>query len=305
MVESRNRTVELSIIIVNYNGKNYLSRCLKSIYQFPPSQKFEIIVVDNNSNDSSQKMVRKSFPEVKLICNKENLGFTRANNKGIQLSQGKFILFLNNDTRILAHSLDILLHEIKKRPEIGVIAPALLNEDYSYQLSYGLRPNLKNEFWQKYFANLFFKSIIKKKGDNWEKEVDWVSGACFLTTRDILDKVNLLDERFFLYFDDPDLCTQIKKLGKKIFYFPKAKIFHYLGKSRDVVPQKHALEYRKSQLYFYQKHCAKIEFNLLKFYLVIKFGLLFLLSKIFPFFGKAKIASEIYLKILQVVTEKK
>lgn len=303
MGNQKAQAVELSIIIVNFNGRNYLHKCLESIYQFPPNKTFEVIVVDNNSTDGSQEMVYQQFSQVKLIANKENVGFARANNQGIQLSRAKFILFLNNDTRILAHSLNLLLREIKKRPEIGAIAPALLNEDYSYQLSYGSHPNFKNELWQKYMANFSFKWKIKKKEDDWEKEDDWVSGACFLAPRDILDKVNFFDENFFLYFEDADLCARIRKLGKRILYFPKAKILHYLGKSKDNISQKIALEYRKSHLYFYQKHCGKIEFNLLKFYLVIKFGLLFLFGKIFPFLRKND--SEIYLKILKVIMEKK
>jgi len=301
MHEEKNNKIELSIVILNYNGKNYLFKCLRSIYQFPPKVNFEIIVVDNNSNDGSQEMVRKNFTDVKLICNKENLGFTRANNIGIKSSRGEFILLLNNDTRVLTESIDILLNKIKTNSNIGVVAPALLNEDFSYQLSYGLHPNFKNEFFQKFFMKIHFKSILRKKGDNWEKEVDWVSGACLLTTKEILKSVNYFDENFFLYFDDSDLCARIRNSGKKIIYFPKAKIIHYLGKSKEVVPLTHLLEYRKSQLYFYKKHNPKIEFILLKSYLYIKFFILFILSKILK--KKLKYNCEVYSKILKLIRE--
>ncbi len=301
MYKRKSDKIELSIIILNYNGKNYLFKCLRSIYQFPPNRKFEIIVVDNNSNDGSQEMVRKNFPQVKLICNRENLGFTRANNIGIKFSRGEFILLLNNDTRVLAQSLDILLNEIKSHPEIGVIAPALLNEDFSYQLSYGLHPNLKNEFLQKFFLKILFKLRLRKKGDNWKKEVDWVSGACLLTTKEVLHYTNYFDEEFFLYFDDSDLCARIRKLGKKIVYFPKAKIVHYLGKSKEIIPLKHLIEYRKSQLYFYKKHNSKIEFILLKLYLSFKFLVFFILSKILR--KKLKYDPEIYQKIFKLIKE--
>ncbi|MCP2518862.1 glycosyltransferase family 2 protein [Candidatus Aminicenantes bacterium AC-335-A11] len=301
MSENKKSKIELSIIIVNYNGKNYLFKCLRSIYQFPPKVSYEIIVVDNNSDDGSQEMVRKNFPEVKLVCNKENLGFTRANNIGIKSSKGEFILFLNNDTRILKESIDLLLNKIKTNPDIGVVAPALLNEDFSYQLSYGAHPNLKNEFFQKYFMKLYFKFTLKRKKDDWEKRVDWVSGACFLTRREILESVNYFDENFFLYFDDSDLCARIRKLGKKIIYYPKSKIVHYLGKSKEIIPLKHLIEYRKSQLYFYRKHNSRFEFYVLKLYLQLKFLFILNLSKILK--NRLKYNSEVYLKIFRLIRE--
>jgi hypothetical protein len=196
-----------------------------------------------------------------------------------------------------------LLKKINEDPRIGIVAPALLNEDFSYQLSYGLHPNLKNEFLQKYLLKILFKLKFKRKKDNWEKEVDWVSGACFLTKKEVLEEVNFFDENYFLYFDDSDLCERIRKSGKRIIYYPKAKIIHYLGKSKEIIPLKHLIEYRKSQLYFYKKHRSKIEFKLLRVYLLMKFATVCLFCKFFPFNNKIKRSNETYSKVLRVILE--
>lgn len=265
--------IDLSVIIVSYNAKDYLLNCLKSI-----DLNCEIIIVDNASSDKSADEIKKTFPQVKIIENKENLGFAAANNQGIKESKGRYILLLNPDTKILDNALSKMIAWMNKNPKVTVSTCRLLNKDRSIQPTGGYFPILPKLFaWQ-----FFLDDIIpinsyhpKPKFYDQEKELDWVTGAFFLFRREIVDKVGLLDEKFFMYAEELEYCFRIKKAGFKIFFTPLASIIHYGFKSssREIA----IISEYKSLVYFYKKHFPKQVFlarAILKFGALIRSGII-------------------------------
>ncbi len=232
--------MDLSITIVNYNTKEFLRSCLKSIYDTVKKIKFEICVVDNASNDGSAEMVESDFPQVKLLKNKENFYFAKANNQAIEISAGRHILVLNPDIIAYPEAIENMVTFMDKNNEIGAIGAKLLNPDGSIQISgyYCKFPS----FFQVLFFYTALRHISKKfsllanrfyQHPHTDKpcEVDQPPGACLMVKRSAFDTIGLFDENFPLFFNDVDLCYRIKKAGWKIFYYPKAVMIHYGGAS--------------------------------------------------------------------------
>jgi len=267
---------EVSIILVNYNAKLHLQECLLSLEKNAQDTDYEVIVVDNNSSDGSQELIEKSYPQAKLIRNRENIGFARANNQGLRESKGEFVLFLNPDTVIHPKALERLLEEMKGDRLVGAVGPALLSDRNVYQISFGGRVNFLQELLRKYLLNSYLKFKLKIRQP--KQEVRWLSGACLLIRKDILEDSGLFDESYFLYFEDIDLCFRIKEKGFKLIYLPQARVFHRGGAS--TLPKKlfSRYEYRRSQLYFYRKHNSFLSYCFLRLYLWLNFSFQFLLS---------------------------
>jgi len=232
---------------------------------------FEVIVVDNQSSDGSPEWVRRNFPRVRLITNTENVGFARGNNQGIRESRGKYILLLNTDTILQPKAVQYLLEELKSNRRIGGVGPALLSEKDSIQVSFGTKVSFFREVFQKLALNPYYRWGLKKGGD--KREVGWLSAACLLTRRDVLDEVGFFDEQFFLYFEDIDLCVRIREKGYVLEYLPRARIYHVGGASTEGLKLFGRYFYRKSQLYFYQKHNSRTALTLLRLYLWVNFNL--------------------------------
>jgi len=259
--------IVLSIVIVNYNAKNYLEKCVKSVYLDSSINQadFEVIIVDNGSVDGSAEMVEKKFPDVKLIKNSKNEGFIKANNKGIRESKGRYILSLNNDTIVLPGALHAMVYFMDTHPEAGACGPKVLNSDGTIQhqckrgfptissaLSYFL--GLHKLFPKSKFFGHYLMTYLNPDEVN---EVDSLSGACMMVRREVVDQVGLLDEKFFMYGDDLDWCYRIKKAGWKVYYVPQAQIIHYGGKSSQKVPYRGILWFYRAAHIFYKKHYAK------------------------------------------------
>jgi len=257
----------LSIILVSYKTREVIEECLKSIYKNPPAFPFEVIIVDNASFDGTVELIKKDFPNVHLIENNTNRGFPAANNQGIEISRGNFILLLNSDVVVLPGSIDKMIKFMKEHSDVGAIGPKLLNSDGSFQISAWLFPNVITEVIRKivniFARNINFRNFMERLYTR-EKKVDWVSGACLMIRREVVDKIGGLDENFFLYFEDVDWCYRICKAGWKIYYFPLAMMIHFLGKSMNQNKTRSFLEYRRSQLYFYKKHGKTISFFFFK-----------------------------------------
>ena len=232
--------MDLSIVIVNYNTKEFLKGCLKSIYDTVKSIEFEIYVVDNASIDGSAQMVEDAFPTVKLIKNRENLGFARANNQAIEISKGRHVLLLNPD--IIAHpkAMENMVEFLDKNSETGAIGARLLNPDGSIQIS-GYYCKFPSFFQVLFFytalRHIALKSSFLKK-EFWQHldtdkacEVDQPPGACLMVKRTVIDQVGFIDENFPLFFNDVDWCYRIKRGGWKIFYYPNAEMTHFGGRS--------------------------------------------------------------------------
>jgi len=223
--------MEPSIVIVNYNTKDFLKQCLRLIISH------EVIVVDNGSTNGSVEMMREEYSQLKLIVNKKNLGFAKAVNQGIRASQGEYILVLNSDIEVKGNALEKMTEFVKKHPEVGVVGGRLVNPDGRIQGSCFHRLTLINaikEFWLG--QKRAFEKYAPKTGK--PTEIDAVVGACMLIPRKVINKVGYFDERYFLYFEDLDYCRRVKKVGFKIFYLPDAEFIHHHGASAKKIPQK-------------------------------------------------------------------
>lgn len=246
-----------SIIIVNFNTKSLTKNCLDSIFFNCLESDFEIIAVDNNSQDGSIEMLKKDFGDkIKLIANSKNIGFGSANNQAAKIAQGEYLFFLNSDTVVKSDILSPIKQFLSNNKEVGIISPKLLLEDGSEQeRAYGEFPNLFNVVAEK-FKNQKIEEIKPF-------EVDWVSGAALIIRKDIFCEINGFDEKFFMYFEDIDLCKRVKDLGFKAVVYPAAPIAHLCGKSIKKF-NKRKEYYYKSQDYFYKKHYGKLKMNLMK-----------------------------------------
>jgi len=231
--------VDLSIIIVNYNVKDYLENALLSISKAVKKLNVELYVVDNASEDGSSALIRQKFPEVNLIENAVNLGFSKANNKALRLCKGKYIVLLNPDTIVQEDTFEKLIKFLKDTKDAGMVGCKVLNPDGSLQLA--CRRSFPTPFAA--FARLIGFSKLFPKSRIWGKynltfldpdeitEVDAVSGSFMMIKKEVLDKAGYLDESYFLYGEDLDWCYRIKNAGFKIYYYPHTSIIHFKGES--------------------------------------------------------------------------
>ncbi|MEO6694256.1 MAG: glycosyltransferase family 2 protein [Ignavibacteria bacterium] len=231
---------ELSIIIVTWNSESEIIECLNSIHQNTDDLKYEIIIVDNNSSDKTCQVIenfsKQKFPEVKLISNKENTGFTRGCNTGIDSASGKNILLLNPDTKILPFALVNLLLKLNSEDNIAAVAPQLLNDNDSIQRSCRTFPRYYDMFCELSLLSLFFpysRTFARWKmyyfSHNEEAVVDQPMAATLLIKKDKLAEIGNFDERFKMFFNDVDLCKRIYNHGYKIIFYPDAKVYHQKG----------------------------------------------------------------------------
>ena len=242
--------MDLSVIIVNYNTKNLIKNCLKSIFQALDGLRYEIIIIDNASTDGSAKLIKKRFPDVCLIKNKKNSGFARACNQGAKIARGKILFFLNPDSQVRNKIFSKVFNFLRENPRVAIVSPLILSSDYSVQpFSFGKETG----FFQT-IKNKFNKKSLKTNNYPGESlEVDWVSGAALTIRRDIFEKIGGFDEKFFMYFEDRDLCWRVRNLGYKIVILANAKIVHLGGRSLVSHKTRKRLYYQ-SQNYYWQKH---------------------------------------------------
>ena len=271
--------MELSVIIVNWNTKKLLEDCLKSIFKYTKGVSFEIIVVDNGSRDGSPKMVKNKFPQVKLIPNKENLGFTKANNQGIKIAKGKYILLLNSDAYLIENSFKKLVEEADSLKNLGALGPLLLNEDRTIQQSVGFFPHLPQVFfWMSFIDDLPAGTLLSPyhvDHDSFYKKdhaIDWVTAAAIMVTREAIEKAGILDEKIFMYTEEVEWCYRIKKANFFNYYSPCTKIVHIGRGSSQKIPTRALVGEYKGIVYFYQKHKGKFSLQIVR--LLLKIGAL-------------------------------
>lgn len=239
---------DLSIIVVSYNTKKLTVECIKSVIEHTKEINYEILVIDNASSDESVKELKRLAAQkklIKLIRNKKNLGFSKANNQGIKSASGKYLLFLNSDTLVTDNILGSMVKWVDDNPEVGIVSCSLKYKDGSLQGTGGYFPTLIRVFsWMliqdfplvdkfiKPFHPMKEKSI--KKANSFyqeEKELDWVTGAFMFTRRKVVDQIKGFDEEYFMYTEEVDLCYRAKQKGWKVWYKPQWSILHYGGAS--------------------------------------------------------------------------
>jgi len=259
--------LELSIIIVSYNTKELLRNCINSIIRNTHNVDYEIMVVDNASSDGSVEMLRKEFPQVNIIANKENLGFAKANNQGIRVAKGENILLLNSDTIVLNNCLHKILEFIKYRPDAGVIGCKVLNQDRTLHMSCYHDNNFLTEliFFTKDIIKGFWDPIsFYRKMQYWNhnriRKVDFICGCFFWVRRKVFDKVGLLDENIFMYYEDAEFCRRVRlNSNYKVFYYPYSQILHLKGASSKHENVKIQNYYSSFRYYFNKYHGKYVE----------------------------------------------
>ena len=258
-----NNMLIISIVIVNWNSKKFLAKCLDFL-KANTNSKFdlEIIVVDNNSSDDSVSMIKERYKEVKLIENKENLGFARANNQAIKRATGDYILLLNPDTEIYPDSINTMAAFLEKNHRTAMVGPKIFNTDGTVQYECARHfPTPLSEFavettlYKRFPKSRFFGSYLMTywNHDNL-RPVDCISGACMLIKTDVIREIQMFDESYFMYGEDVDLCMKIKRHGYDIWFLPEAKIIHHWGKSSEQLPLQMSIIARESMLLYFRKN---------------------------------------------------
>ena len=253
--------MKLSIIIVSWNVCDELLDCLRSLEEKPPSHAFEIIVVDNASKDNTVARVKTDFPDVTLVMNTENRGFAAANNEGIRRAQGQYILILNPDTIVHPQSLDVLVNFMDENNDVGACGPELLNRDGTTQQSVRRFPTFRGALYRHTVFGSFgiFKSqynhwVMKDVKHNIQIDVDQIMGAALMIRKSLIEQIGSMDESFFMYYEEVDLCYRMKRAGWRITYVPEVQITHLGGSSARQISVGKRLMAMTSLLWFFKKH---------------------------------------------------
>jgi hypothetical protein len=264
--------MELSVIIVNWNTRNLLCKCLDSLNQVVKKIEMEIFVVDNGSVDGSGEAIRKRFPVVKLIENQTNLGFAKANNQALRLAKGKYTLLLNPDTQLKKGAIEEMISFMSAHPEVGVVGGQLLNSGGSKQNSIANFPSLATELLNKSLLRWLFPENFPGKETSYHGpiEVDSVIGACMMVRREAMEQVGLLDEDYFLFLEETDWCYRMKKASLKIYHIPQAEIFHLQGRSAEENKERARVEYYRSRYHFFRKNRGRFQWTILHIGLLIR-----------------------------------
>ncbi|MBU3928283.1 MAG: glycosyltransferase family 2 protein [Bacteroidetes bacterium] len=257
--------MKLSVVVVNYNVEFFLEQCLYSVRKAMKGIEGEVIVVDNNSIDGSNRMIAKKFPEVRLIANKDNRGFSRANNQGIDISHGEYILLLNPDTVVEDDTFSKIIQFMDTHPQAGALGVKMVDGAGNFlpESKRGL-PTPITSFYKMFglsslfphsrrFAHYHLGHLDKDK----VHEVEILAGAFMLLRRSVLDEIGLLDETFFMYGEDIDLSYRVIKAGYKNYYFPETRIIHYKGESTKKGSVNYVLVFYHAMVIFANKHFSQ------------------------------------------------
>ncbi|MGE5297471.1 MAG: glycosyltransferase family 2 protein [Solirubrobacterales bacterium] len=252
--------MDLSILIVTWNTRDILLECLESIGQHAPQRAYEIIVVDNASTDGTVESLRR-FPEIRVIANSRNCGFAAGNNQGLQASSGRYVLLLNPDTIVHPRSLEALCDFMDRNEDVAACGPRLLNADGTLQPSARRFPTFRGALYRYtplrslgIFRSHYRRWLMKDFRHDRQTDVDQLMGSALLLRKSWVERVGPLDEQFFLYFEEVDLCRRIKQAGGRIVFTPEAVITHLGGRSSRQVPVEKSLMAMESLLRYFRKH---------------------------------------------------
>jgi GT2 family glycosyltransferase len=259
--------VQISAILVNYNAGDELRRALQSIADDMAPQGWEAIVVDNHSSDCSAAIAQEFAPKASILRNHENVGFARAVNQGLAVTSAPLVLIMNPDCRLLAGAIGSLRAEIEPRKSCAIAGPKILNPDGTLQGSARGDPDmLTGLFGRTAFLGRMLpwlpvarRNVVSAAAIRSSQPsivVDWVSGACMLARREALAKVNGFDERYFLYWEDADLCRRLRDVGYHVRYVPGAVAMHRVGQSSRRAPTSAIRAFHESAYLYYKSHVA-------------------------------------------------
>ena len=249
--------IDLSVVIVSYNVRDLLAACLDSIKDSQPAVSYEIWVVENNSQDGSLEMLTGHYPQVKLMINRDNLGFASANNMAIPHCRGRYFLFLNPDTLVLEGAFDRLVDFLDDRTEAGAAGSLLYNPDRTLQPSCFPFPTLGREFWRLLHLDRLWPRALYPM-DRWDvhqsRQVDVLQGTSLAVRREAIDQVGPFDDAFFMYSEEVDLCYRLNQAGWQLFWVPASKIVHYGGQSTRQTAASMFLQLYRGKTQYFRKH---------------------------------------------------
>jgi len=255
---------KLTIVIVNWNTRELLLACLRSIRPQDLPFTVEIIVVDNASTDQSVEAVKTQFPEVVVICNQTNLGFAKANNQAIKIARGEYILLLNSDAVLLDDALTQMAGLLEEKAEVAAVGTKLLNGDHSLQLSACGFPTVATLVFEALFldrlfprSRVFGQYYLTYWDHNDVRAVGYVAGACLMVRGSVIADIGPLDEGYFMYAEEMDWCYRMSQRGYRTFYLPTAEVIHYGGQSSKIVRGEMFRHHLRSLLRFFAKNYGK------------------------------------------------
>ena len=277
--------LDLSIIIVNWNVRDLLDKCLSSLHSAEiaidrndgDAPVAEIIVVDSGSADGSVDLVRDKYPAVKLLAQSQNIGFTRGNNIGLQRSLGKYLLLLNPDTEVRPGALPALIDFMEGRERVGIVGPRTLNTDGSHQSTRRRFPSLLTGIFESTWLAPWAPAALERDyrmldtADEAITEVDWVQGSALMMRRDVYRDIGGLDEGFTMYAEEMDFCRRAKNKGWLVYYHGGAVITHHGGKSSEQVGALKQIHFQTSKLRYFRKHHGYRQYVALRLVLLAQF----------------------------------
>lgn len=269
--------LDLAIIIVSWNCREYLSGCLRSIVSSGTQSRYTVLVVDNDSSDGTVPYIREMFPSIRILTNTSNVGFAAANNQGMRGVQSRYVLLLNPDTLLHPGALDAMIGFMDEHTDAWAAGPAIVNADGSRQHS-GVRfPSNWNIAAEALFLDRLFprSKLFGRHKELYEdpgrvREVDYLQGSCLMVRTEAIGIIGDLDEQFFMYFEETDWCYRMKHAGGKVLYCPMATVVHFGGNEPGHFDEHRLVYYHRSLLLFYRKHFTSGKAVVLRFLLVIR-----------------------------------
>jgi len=250
---------QLVIVVVCHDDREDLGRCLESLYDDPPRSTHQVVVVDNASTDGSVEMIHQHWPNVLILDNQTNLGFPTAVNRGIRTTSSEFLLLLNPDTVPNGGAIDALVAALRAEPGAAAVGPRIVDGDGTPEISWWFHLGLLTEWRLRRLRQAWSRGAPRATRRVEElmsrrRDVGWLTGACLMLRRQATVAAGLMDETYFLYFDDVDLCAALRAGGGRILFLPDAEIVHLRGRTVGRRPAVTARRYRASQLHFYRKY---------------------------------------------------
>ncbi len=263
----------LTVIVVNWNTRTLLARCLAAVFASDQAPEFEVWVVDNGSTDGSVEEVRQRFPQAHMIVNSTNVGFARANNQALAQAAGSYALLLNSDAILPQNGLFELVHCLDEHRQSAAAGPLFLNVDGSFQASYADFPSLFGEWLQLMgMARRVFGPYFPSHGPDDSqiaRPADWLPGACLMVRLDAIRQIGLLDEGYFYYSEEVDWCYRFRQAGWQVWYLPKVRVTHYLSQSARQASETSLHHLYRGKLRFFSKHYGPLRATLLKCAVVV------------------------------------
>ena len=266
----------LSILIVNWNVRDLLRDCLRSVERGRGALDIEVIVVDSASTDGSVAMVAADFPWVKLLPQTENVGFPRGNNIALAQARGDYLLLLNPDTVVLGDGLSELVRFLRAHPDVGAVGPQLLNPDGSVQSSRRRFPTVATGFFESTWLEGLAPGALRRYyaldlPDDLTADVEWLTGACIMAPRAVYEQIGGLDEGYFMYSEELDWCRRIVGAGWRVVYHPAAQVVHHVGKSSEQAVTNRHINFQRAKLRYYRKYHGRSVAAVLRAFLLLNY----------------------------------